>query len=124
MFLISKRPPNVGICFSHNVYAVNSAVNVCLWQSINCRGEVAFKWQAAAFAKRRADEADVRPAFAAHESVARLRAVTLAKLADWRIQQVQAIPQHLNHAGNLFPSVATGSKIGEKVLVAAARFLC
>ena len=66
------------------------------------RGQVARERQTAAFAERRADEADVRPAFRAHVAVVRLRTVFAAKLADGRIQQVQAIPQHAVHGEKLF----------------------
>jgi polysaccharide deacetylase 2 family uncharacterized protein YibQ len=72
------------------------------------RGEFAGERQTAAVAEGRADEADVRPALAAHQTVARRRALVVAKLADRGIQQVQAMGNDAGHGVEFIPLAAGG----------------
>jgi hypothetical protein len=54
------------------------------------RRQIAFKRQTATLAKRRTDEADLRPAMAADKSFVNRRAFLPAKLADFRIKKTEA----------------------------------
>lgn len=59
-------------------------------RAFKSRREFAFEWQAAAFAKRRSDETNLRPAFGADETAFGRGPFRFAYPADFRIKKSEA----------------------------------
>jgi hypothetical protein len=84
------------------------------------RRQRAGKRQAAAFAKRRADEADLRPALRTDKTIARGGASGFTKLTDFGINQTKdgvkpVLTCNKRHMAKLFLPAVTERKFGEKV---------
>src|ERR1019366_5030868 len=90
-------------------------------RAFKSRRKIARERQSAAFAKRRAGEADMRPAGRADQPLARGGAGGVGEVAGFRVDEAEAgfepvlhVARNQSHAGNLFSFAAAERQFGKK----------